>query len=306
MILSRRIFVQLFGRFFVSTIALCFGLQLTFLSAASAKTAHAKPHKKKPVPAAPFVLKPAPTPAVEPVPVVSCNAVVKKIADKAVVEIVYVFGYKDSRPAKFVYDKYERINFLSRLQGPCGKNQLLCEFQRSDGDAFIFSKSIGEKKIFIKVIGSSVTENDEENRNMKYQDWLSLRARNELHWGLQRADVVFYNGHSRSGGGPDFFVPKLRKDQHIDYDYYLTARTHFVQIVETLRKAKKKSKVFGIFSCKADEHFAQVLVKENPDILFVAARKLISYYEALNESEQALEAILHGKCEGLPEDLVSQ
>ena len=53
-----------------------------------------------------------------------------------------VFGYKDSRPARFVGDRHERLALIQRLTSECSGSQQACGFERSPENSDLFIKSI--------------------------------------------------------------------------------------------------------------------------------------------------------------------
>ena len=232
-----------------------------------------------------------------------CTSRVRELSQKKTLVIVYVFGYKDTRPARFVGDRYEKLQLVQRLTRSCDDEQYLCEFERSAKDAYIFEKQITRgpetQKIILQLVSSSASEDDDENRRQPWQEWQSLRARQSLLRGLQQADIVFYNGHSRSGGGPDFAPPVLNRTQEVDYSYYRLEKTQFKILLDALRKSKAHPTLVGLFSCRAEDLFGSQLEAVNQRVTLLAAPHLISYQEALHDSVYALEAILGNQCEKL-------
>lgn len=78
------------------------------------------------------------------------------------------------------------------------------------------------------------------------------------------ADIVFYNGHSRKGGGPDFFPPysvmDTRSSEYLqtDYSYYEDLKLRY-ELINTVRGSSRAPKFIGLFSCDSKRHFYKQL-----------------------------------------------
>jgi hypothetical protein len=233
-----------------------------------------------------------------------CSPTLRSLLKQKDLSIVYVFGYKDARPARYVGDRYERAQLVQKVTAPCVADQLLCNFQRDPEDGYLFHRYLVQEaetqKIQLQIVGSSATEDDAENRTLSFQKWQSRSAQQALLTGISEADIVLYSGHSRAGGGPDFAPPVLKKaSSEVNYAYYQNKRSQFSVLIKAIKKAKKPPALLGLFSCKADEHFRKELQGLNKGISLLAAPHLISYQEALDSSVQAMEALLKMDCNTL-------
>ena len=229
----------------------------------------------------------------------TCENITQHLNKKDKIKITYIVGYKDARPARFVGDRYEKNVIVHKITEACQEDEFLCEFERSEKDAFLFKKSWKGKRIYFRLMSSSVTENDDENLTHPFQQWLSGRVKKEFLLSLWQSDILFYNGHSRSGGGPDFYPPLLKKDKQIDFKKYKNGHGSFKQILNYFKKVNQPLSVLGLFSCKATQHFERDLNKQKKNVLLLTAPNLIYFKEAMDKSLYSLEYLMKSDCKKL-------
>lgn len=222
--------------------------------------------------------------------------------EKPQVDIKIIFGYKDARPARFVADRYERAVFIQRLLRDCQGTNHACSFTRAEGDADLFLKKLEgpdgkERTVYLRVIGSSVGPDDDENHKDPFQAWRTRYANLAFLQGLSNADAVFYNGHSRGGGGPDFTPPQLDRHGGVNFEWYREHQPGFDPIIATLERAPSKMKLLGLFSCASTKHFLDRLEKVKPDLGLITSTKLIYFSDALESSLESLSSLLAMRCE---------
>jgi hypothetical protein len=232
----------------------------------------------------------------------ACLAAYENLYRNDSLEIHVAFGYKDARPARFVGDRYERIVFIQHLSAPCHDDDFACGFHRDGDDADLLSKEIigpdgNPRTVNIRITNSSVGPDDNENRENLFQRWQSRHSQKNFLQGLRSADVVFYNGHSRDGGGPDFSPPRLRSNDHVDYAWYIRNKPGVQNMIEALRESDEAPKALGLFSCVSDKHFARQIWQIAPATALITSRKLLYYADAIASSLGALNAILGMWCE---------
>lgn len=116
---------------------------------------------------------------------------------------------------------------------------------------------------------------------------------------MHQADILFYNGHSRAGGGPDFFPPLLKKDMQVDFTRYKNGYGSFHQILNYFKKINQPLKILGLFSCNATQLFEKDLATKQKEVMLITAPHLIYFKEALDKSLFALDAILRYDCNRL-------
>lgn len=236
----------------------------------------------------------------------SCSALKSSLFSKSSIEVRMVFGYKDARPARFVGDRHERLAFIEKLTSPCSGENQACGFYRSIEDADLLTKPVEidgrVRAVKLYVVNSSVGSDDEENLSDPFQDWKSNHAETAFLDGLRSSDVVFYNGHSRFGGGPDFTSPKLARDGSVSVSAYKNNRqglTKLVRALEEGRKPKSKDyaglKVLGLYSCTSSQHFNR-RIRSSSEAGLISSNALMYYSDALDQSVAALNTLLQNRC----------
>lgn len=226
------------------------------------------------------------------------KSVVKKL------DVRVFFGYKDARPARFVADRYERAIFIQRLIGPCSDGRQDCQFvqffdEREEAhDTQVFYKQVHNRngdpvRIELRVFASSAGADDHENRKNPFQKWRSDYVKDQFAKALKTADIVFYNGHSRAGGGPDFSTPELTKAKHVHYTSYQKNKPGLIFIQETLKQNPNSPlQVLGLYSCQSDQLFKKKVEAAKPSLKVIGSRQLLYFSDALNDSLDQLSQIL--------------
>lgn len=228
-------------------------------------------------------------------------------------KIRVVFGYKDARPARFVGDRHERLAFVTQLLKACEPGEGACGFRRHPDNADLFTKRVigpmdNPVDVELYVVNSSVGSDDQGNRADPYQVWQSQYAHKAFFEGTESADIVFYNGHSRFGGGPDFTPPRLSPQQSPDVSYYKSQRPGFKKLLKSLQTRSEKPEgttgatgssdllVLGLFSCSSSRHFVKAL-PQNREVAFVATDDLLHYADAQRSSLETLSKLLQLHCD---------
>ena len=233
----------------------------------------------------------------------NCKTAYLELYKNRTVDFKIIFGYKDARPARFVADRYERMLFVQRILKPCDRSQYACGFSRSKVDADLFLKDIPgpdgqDRTVHLRVVQSSAGPDDEENRRDPFQKWRTRYATLAFLKSLNDGDVVFYNGHSRAGGGPDFEPPKIEPNQQVSFSWYKYHEPGLNQILGALEGAPSKLKLLGLYSCASSKHFLDKVSESKPELGLITSTRLIYFSDALESSIQALSSLLAMKCEG--------
>lgn len=248
-----------------------------------------------------------------------CEQMYRPMIQDGVLDIRYALGYFDDSTGQKV--QYAGINYgyspsldieifdalRKQLTTPCRlKNIRLCGFAES-GDRktgkLVFEKpfSIHGKEVLVKLTmtqgsASEVYANN-LNRLAGFQQFLIDQSEENFFGGLQDADVVFYNGHSRNGGGPDFRPPILNKKNKTDYaGYYQVEKPGIKRAVASLRLNPNQGFVLGLFSCFSRSHFQKMIVNANPEQRMILSADDINYFDSLKASIGYLEGTLRGQC----------
>ena len=220
-------------------------------------------------------------------------------------EIHLDFGYKDARPARFVGDRYERLRILQDFLKPCSSVlNFACGFSRDAEDADLLTKKIKNSEdqnwlIQIRLMASSSGPDDDENRRNPYQAALSKRAMANFRQGLRQADAVFYIGHSRDGGGPDFSPPVLSKNDHVNYDWYKKNKPGLSSLLSSLKRIPARNKnhrrVLGLMSCASRELFTKKIRQVDAHLELVTVPDLLYYVDALDLTQRAVSDFIESE-----------
>lgn len=129
------------------------------------------------------------------------------------------------------------------------------------------------------------------------QDMLTRQSEANFFDSISTADVIFYNGHSRNGGGPDFHPPVLNYKNKPDYNgYYLVKKTGINRLLKEIKARKDNNYILGLFSCFSQKHFYNSLMKTRPGLRVALSAEEINYWDTYDASLGILEGILQGSC----------
>ena len=83
------------------------------------------------------------------------------------------------------------------------------------------------------------------------------------------------------------------------YSEYFQKQQGFMEVLEVMGRERLKSQaqLVGLFSCKSSQHFTDELKKERPDLALISSPSLIYYQDALENTAQALTALLRQDCQ---------
>lgn len=216
-----------------------------------------------------------------------------------------IFGYKDARPARFVGDRYEAQLFIQAITEPCSIDRRDCGFTaQKAGPAIrgeLFARTVIRPEgcvqdISLTVVHSSVSPDDVANRANPFQKWATLNAQLAFTEALKGADIVFYNGHSRSGGGPDFGPPRLEPTEHPDYPWYRKNQPGIRLIEQTFSQVPHTPvQELGLFSCASEQLFADRIHQTNKGVKLRLSNQLLYFSDAMSGSLDALSDVLGGR-----------
>lgn len=205
--------------------------------------------------------------------------------DEREIGMTIVFGYKDARPARFVGDRYERALLIQELTK--------LGFARvADDDDLLTIRMDRGRRLNLRIVNSAVGPDDRENRATPYQKVRSAEARRAFLDGLARAHAVFYNGHARVGGGPDFAPPRLTRNDHVDYAWYKRHRPGLAQLRSVLARPGG-AKLVGLFACDAGTHFEDMLSRRPA----IVADELIYFADSLRVTLETIRNLIAMKCQ---------
>lgn len=249
----------------------------------------------------------------------SCESMYAPFLQDGVLDIRYALGYFDDTRGKEVIENGVNyglspsmdIEVFHALRGSLKKicpnrHRRLCEFRESgdpkSGKVTLQRKlKIHGQKVLVRITLTHASASESYVRNksslLQLQQFLTQQSEDNYFGGLKTADVVFYNGHSRNGGGPDFNPPVLTSSKKINYNgYYLVHRTGIKKTLAAARQNPNPGFILGFFSCYAKRHFKESLLRNNPSQKMILSSDTIDYYDSLEGSVGYMEALLRGTC----------
>lgn len=249
----------------------------------------------------------------------NCASLYHPMIQDGVLDIRYAFGYFDDSTGRpqivngINYGLSPSLDIAAFdslrlvISGPCQyPNQRLCEFYEighASSGKLVFEKSVPIQNqntlVRITMTYASASESYLENIGRLAHLQYDLIAQSEENFfdGLKVADVVFYNGHSRDGGGPDFKPPLLTRKKKTDYKgYYQIQKPGIRKTLESLSQNPNPGFILGLFSCYSRSHFYKNLMKHNPQQRLILSADTIDYFDSMNASIGYLEGILRGQC----------
>lgn len=240
------------------------------------------------------------------------------------ITIAVALGYNDALANGFdlVKDGLVLDDLALQLTKPCQyANQGFCNFKlekiEPDRPRHYFREIVRpitditdatEETIHVDLylMNSSYKVSHSENQT-KYKTQQTMQseiAQQFYSWALENADVVFYEGHSRDGGGPDFFPPNINQKGKVDYSWYKTNQPGLKLMTASLQRAQSAPLLLGLFSCASDLHFTEKL----SDVLRQSSRegshqtslilssRLIDANSARGTLFYSLESLLNFEC----------
>lgn len=251
------------------------------------------------------------TPVAKPTGLNACIDKTKQgLKNPGILNITVVFGYSDLTDLHFdlVTDAIT-LNSLNRnLTNLCVyKGQGFCEFKLINGSEHQINQytrdlitSDGQTlTVNIFAMNSSYSNGNDDNLN-KYkelQDEQTQTARDFYAWSLQNADMVFYEGHSRDGGGPDFAPPRPSRSGSVNYPWYRANKPGLKFLLASLDSSQDKPTTVGLFSCASRRHFLTSLKQHSPNSKFILSTRVVESGKTKVALMRTLESVLNFECD---------
>lgn len=227
--------------------------------------------------------------------------------------IVVAFGYSDFVPNTPVYDWYMTKGLKRALMEPCRQGLNACEFKQSKNDPNKLFKMIEDldgkmKKVELVLIQGALTGHHPTNispinlaRQMALCQSVTARFYDEIKKG---SEIVYYSGHSRDGGGPDFCPPITRADGHVDYNWYHAHKPGLKILLGALKNTVKAPQVLALHSCSSLSHFSKAVSAASPGTALMGYRKTVGMTPDFKNMFGGLDALLSFRCQkGLSESM---
>lgn len=248
-----------------------------------------------------------------------CEPMYRPMVQDGVLDIRYALGYFDHSTGLKV--QHEGFNYgfspsldiaifeslRKYLATPCRSRDIrLCGFAESGNirsGKLVFEKRvvIHQQEVLVRLTMTQGSASEVFADNVRslasFQQFLIDQSEDNYFGGLQEADVVFYNGHSRSGGGPDFRPPILNKKNKTDYaGFYKVEKPGIKRAVASLKQNPNPGFVLGLFSCYSRSYFQNLIANQNPEQRMILSSDDVNYFDTLKASIGYMEGILRGQC----------
>jgi hypothetical protein len=231
--------------------------------------------------------------------------------NKKNIKLDYFAGYADNI-RDLIRDPIEINALRAFLLRPCSltSEDQSCGFQLNPNNPFFLFKSVknlnNSSVLFeIELHDSAYTTSDKINRISSEQIVKSEKTRADFKQAISSSDVVIYSGHSRFGGGPDFFPEVFNKEGHEIPSYYLKEKNGLNDILDGF-KNRINSKLFLLFlgSCDSKKHFLPSFKKATKTSeYFILSKSEINESDFHYEFLKMLHMLLNKKC---PQDIFSE
>lgn len=199
-----------------------------------------------------------------------------------------------------VNDTIERAAWVEWLQRPCVGKFKVCGFTRSEDDANLIYKTVPwadgtEKRVEFRIQDSSVSMENNLNEKSEKQKAKSEFVRKQFRESLKNSDAVFYMGHSRYGGGPDFAPQRRTAERKWDHRFYETEKPGLKLMYSALNERKDPLFMLGLMSCTSAEYFDKGL-QDKPVTNTLLSKKAIGILEGYDYMIGSLEGLLNQSC----------
>lgn len=230
-----------------------------------------------------------------------CESEYAPLYDKGSVRIAVFAGYSDDDYG-YVTDQAAIRALSENLVLPCGDKEIaICGFQALDSQGMKLRKDVNYNgrtvRVELDLHYSSISAKDAENVGRTAQQERSERKREAFKQALQTADVILYDGHSRDGGGPDFFPPKRFANGHVDYSWYHRNKPGLKDLKEGLKKREGSPFYIGIFACLTKRWFGHHLEALAPEARLALTTELVDETQTYRAMLTGLDGILNRRCE---------
>jgi len=189
------------------------------------------------------------------------------------------------------------------LTGRCPGDAEFCGFNQDSAYRFSKRVNIHGKSVLARLdmYYASVTEFLSENTGIfaNEQKERSLATKAQFNSALKNADVVFYFGHSRSGGGPDFDPPVFIKGTNkLNYGgYYKANRPGLKNMIAALSSSSHQPAILGLMSCDSRDHFLSSLRRVAPNTGVITSLNVLEVNGVYTAMIGAGDAVLRGQCQ---------
>jgi hypothetical protein len=246
-----------------------------------------------------------------------CQNQYDQVFGKSEVNVHVAFGYMDDSEhpegghyagvhllANESIDNGALAGMIYQLVQPCRGDTGACGFTRHPVDQFLLSKQIQYRGRTVTVNlhmtnGSATPVFQVNTAEGRARQALATRISEENFFDtLGTSDLTVYNGHARSGGGPDFNPPIRRSlDGHPDYaGYYRIKQPGLKHLVSSLKKAPKQPPLLALIACDSDDLFRSTVQKAAPHTGLVTTSDLFYFENGFTATFLVVDSFLRQEC----------
>jgi hypothetical protein len=238
------------------------------------------------------------------------NKLLGQLKNPSELNIGVALGYSDLTDEHFdlVTDTFTLSTLVNNLTQKCKySKQGFCEFKWVTGDEHevnLYTRNIqapNGQYILINIYtmnsSFSIGNSDNKTKFKTEQEQKTQIARDFYAWSLKNADMVFYEGHSRDGGGPDFAPPRPSHSGTVNYPWYHKNKPGLKFLLAALNEAQIKPSNLGLFSCASRGHFLKSLKKHAPKTKLYLSTKVVEAGKTKSALMRTLESVLNFECD---------
>lgn len=252
----------------------------------------------------------------------SCQSLMNRVYQSGVANVDIFYGYVDTDsqdPPEYegkvlTMAKHDLTVSLLTRDCPFFGGEEPCGFVPAQADPSLFVKKVGRglfssETVQVRINDDNPSPQDSDNKSNPQFKAASTAERTAFESAVNSGDVVFYSGHSRDGGGPDFTPAVRSANGNIDYPYYHKHQPGLHDLEKAL--VNSTAVIYGSFSCDSMDHWGEAICSADPHVIFLGSTRLVnfsitdggngqlidSYDEGESSMMTALGAIIDRRCD---------
>lgn len=244
------------------------------------------------------------------------DSIQARLREPGKLRVAISLGYSDTvdEGLDLVTDKFTLNQVGYQLTKACTyEGQGFCEFKpvsEIEHEPYLYVREIkgpynDSLKVEVYVMNSSydLSNSDNVGKYKVEQTTKTANARSFYEWAVTSADAVFYEGHSRDGGGPDFAPPHRATNGKVNYPWYHKNHPGLNFLIQALNKTEAPPIYFGLMSCASDLHFHRKLAPYLKTSHMIMSTRVVEAYWTKEAVMTSMESLLNFEC---PEQLKSR
>ena len=234
----------------------------------------------------------------------ACTQFLNPILKKDKIRIDYFTGYADNFRDQ-THDSIEIRGFRASLLSPCSDHPYhkLCGFRPINGNPFLLARKIVsssglEKTIEIEFYDAGISDSDIYNRaRIVEQNAKSENVRRQFIQALKYTDILAYSGHSRFGGGPDFYPEHFLPSGGDDVAYYTSDKKGVKDMLNGLAARTENPYLIFMGSCDSKKHFSKTLAQaKNAPLFSLLSLDSVTGNDAYKQFINVMTLVLNEAC----------